>query len=69
MSGEIDYAALFRQVDMRLLALEHERALTLGWRRPDGTMDVTWTFVLAEVAPGVTRLLEFWIAQGGGGIS
>ena len=40
-----------------LLALEHERVLTLGWLTPDGTPQVTWTFVLDEVAPGVTRLL------------
>ena len=40
-----------------LLAIEHERVLTLGWLAPDGTPEVTWTFVLEEVAPGVTRLL------------
>jgi hypothetical protein len=40
-----------------LLALEHERVLTLGWLAPDGMPEVTWTFVLDEVAPGVTRLL------------
>ena len=40
-----------------LLAIEPERTLTLGWLAPDGTPDVTWTFVLDEVAPGVTRLL------------
>ena len=40
-----------------LLAIEHERVLTLGWLGQDGTPEVTWTFVLEEVAPGVTRLL------------
>jgi hypothetical protein len=40
-----------------LLAIEHERVLTLGWLTPDGTPEVTWTFVLDKVAPGVTRLL------------
>ena len=40
-----------------LLALEYERMLTLGWLTPDGPPQVTWTFVLDEVAPGVTRLL------------
>jgi hypothetical protein len=40
-----------------LLAIEPERTLTLGWLTPTGTLDVTWTFVLDEVAPGVTRLL------------
>ena len=40
-----------------LLAIEPERILTLGWLAPDGTPEVTWTFVLDEVAPGVTRLL------------
>jgi hypothetical protein len=40
-----------------LLLIEHERVLTLGWLRPDGSLDVTWTFVLDEVARGVTRLL------------
>jgi hypothetical protein len=40
-----------------LLAIEHERLLTLGWLAPDGTPEVTWTFVLEELAPDVTRLL------------
>ena len=40
-----------------LLALERERVLTLGWRAPDGVLDVTWTFVLEPLAPAVTRLL------------
>ena len=40
-----------------LLAIEHERVLTLGWLTVDGSAEVTWTFVLDEVAPGVTRLL------------
>jgi hypothetical protein len=47
------------------LAIEPERVLTLGWPRPDGTSSVTWTFVLDEVAPGVTRLLVR--ARGGPG--
>ena len=40
-----------------LLAIEPERTLTLGWLAPDGPLEVTWTFVLDEIAPGVTRLL------------
>ena len=48
-----------------LLAIEPERMLTLGWPAPDGTPEVTWTFVLDEVAPGVTRLLVR--ARGGPG--
>ena len=40
-----------------LLTIEPERTLTLGWLAPDGTLEVTWTFVLDEIAPGVTRLL------------
>jgi hypothetical protein len=40
-----------------LLAIEPERTLTLGWPAPNGTLEVTWTFVLDEIAPGVTRLL------------
>jgi len=40
-----------------LLAIEPERTLTLGWLTPDGTLEVTWTFVLEEIMPGVTRLL------------
>ena len=40
-----------------LLAIDHERVLTLGWLAVDGTPEVTWTFVLEEMAPGVTRLL------------
>ena len=42
---------------VHVLAIEPERVLTLGWLAPDGTPEVTWTFVLEEVAPGVTRLL------------
>jgi hypothetical protein len=48
-----------------LLAMEPERMLMLGWPAPDGTPEVTWTFVLDEVAPGVTRLLVR--ARGGPG--
>jgi pimeloyl-ACP methyl ester carboxylesterase/membrane protease YdiL (CAAX protease family) len=48
-----------------LLALEPERVLMLGWLAPDGTTEVTWTFVLDQVAPGVTRLLVR--ARGGPG--
>jgi hypothetical protein len=40
-----------------LLTIEAERVLTLGWPAPDGALQVTWTFVLDEVAPRVTRLL------------
>jgi hypothetical protein len=39
-----------------LLAIEPERVLTLGWVASDGTLNMTWTFVLDEAAPGVTRL-------------
>ncbi len=48
-----------------LMALEHERILVLGWPAPDGTPEVTWTFLLGEVAPGETRLLVR--ARGGPG--
>jgi hypothetical protein len=40
-----------------LLAIEPERMLMLGWLTPDGTAEVTWTFVLDEVSAGITRLL------------
>ena len=40
-----------------VLAINRERLLTLGMLGPDGTPEVTWTFVLTETAPGVTRLL------------
>ena len=40
-----------------LLAIEPERVLTLGWLAVDGKPEVTWTFVLEQMAPGVTRLL------------
>jgi hypothetical protein len=40
-----------------LLTIEPERVLTLGWVMPDGTLNMTWTFVLNEVASGVTRLV------------
>jgi len=40
-----------------LTAIEPERTLTLAWLAPDGTLEVTWTFVLDEITPGVTRLL------------
>jgi membrane protease YdiL (CAAX protease family) len=48
-----------------VLAIEHERMLTLGWLAPDGAPEVTWTFVLDDVAPGATRLLVR--ARGGPG--
>jgi hypothetical protein len=48
-----------------LLAIEPERVLILGWLARDGTPEVTWTFVLDEVTPGVTRLLVR--ARGGPG--
>ncbi|HEX2458332.1 MAG TPA: alpha/beta fold hydrolase [Vicinamibacterales bacterium] len=48
-----------------VLAIEPERVLMLGWLAPNGTLDVTWTFVLDEVAPGVTRVLVR--ARGGPG--
>ena len=48
-----------------VLAIEPERALMLGWPAPDGTTEVTWTFVLDESTPGVTRLLVR--ARGGPG--
>ena len=48
-----------------LLEIEDERMLTLGWLAPDGTPEVTWTFVLDEVATGMTRLLVR--ARGGRG--
>ena len=48
-----------------VLAIEPERVLTLGAPAPDGTLAVTWTFVLEEAAPGVTRLLVR--ARGGPG--
>jgi hypothetical protein len=40
-----------------LLSIEPERMLMLGWLAPDGTAEVTWTFTLDEVSPGMTRLL------------
>jgi pimeloyl-ACP methyl ester carboxylesterase len=45
-----------------VLAIERERVLVLGWPAPN---EATWTFVLDEVAPGVTRLLVR--ARGGPG--
>ena len=48
-----------------LLAINRERLLTLGMLGPDGRPEVTWTFVLDESAPGVTRLLVR--ARGGPG--
>jgi hypothetical protein len=40
-----------------VLAVEPEHVLTLAWLAPDGTPEVTWTFVLEETAPAITRLL------------
>ena len=45
-----------------VLTIEPERILMLGWPAPN---EVTWTFCLDEVAPGVTRLLVR--ARGGPG--
>jgi hypothetical protein len=40
-----------------VVAIEPGQLLMLGWLGPDGSPQVTWTFVLEEPAPGVTRLL------------
>jgi hypothetical protein len=48
-----------------LLALEHERALVLGFVSANGTTEVTWAFHLTEVTPGMTRLVVR--ARGGPG--
>jgi hypothetical protein len=40
-----------------VLALEDQHMLVLGWPAPDGTPQVTWTFVLEDAAQGHTRLL------------
>jgi hypothetical protein len=48
-----------------LLALEHERALVLGFVSPAGATEVTWAFHLVQTAPGVTRLVVR--ARGGPG--
>jgi hypothetical protein len=55
--GSIFPALPGRTDGFRLLALERERTLTLGWLTLAGSVDVTWTFVLDEVTPGVTRLV------------
>jgi hypothetical protein len=48
-----------------LLAIEHGRVLTLGALAPNATPEVTWTFVLDETAPDMTRLVVR--ARGGPG--
>src|SRR6185295_11567909 len=48
-----------------LLAIESEQMLMLGSLGPDGTTVVTWSFVLDEIEPGVTRLIVR--ARGGPG--
>jgi hypothetical protein len=40
-----------------LIAFEPERVLTMAWLAPDGAPEVTWTFVLNQAAPRITRLL------------
>jgi hypothetical protein len=40
-----------------VLAFVTERYLVLGWRAPDGTMLVTWTFILRDVDQRSTRLI------------
>jgi hypothetical protein len=40
-----------------VLMFEPEHFLILGWRLPDGTLMVTWAFVLDPGAPGSTRLI------------
>jgi hypothetical protein len=40
-----------------VLAIDPERVVTLGFPAPGGAPEVTWTFFLDQVAPGVTRLL------------
>jgi hypothetical protein len=55
--GTIFPALLAATEGFTLLAIDHERVLTLGWLAVDGAPEVTWTFALEEMAPGVTRLL------------
>src|SRR5207248_2421080 len=40
-----------------LIAFHAERFLVLGWQSPDGTLIMTWTFVLEEIEQGCTRLI------------
>ena len=40
-----------------LLAFEQERSLILGWRNPDGSLMVTWAFVLDLQPNDATRLI------------
>jgi hypothetical protein len=40
-----------------VLQLERERFLVLGWLSPDGSLIVTWAFVLEEAEEGHTRLI------------
>jgi hypothetical protein len=51
--GSIFPALPGRTDGFRLLALEWERTLTLGWLPLAGSVDVTRTFALEEVTPGV----------------
>jgi menaquinone-dependent protoporphyrinogen oxidase len=40
-----------------LLQVEPQRSLVLGWRGADGTLNVTWAFVLKQLGPNRTRLI------------
>jgi hypothetical protein len=40
-----------------LLEQDPPRSLVLGWRGPDGTLLVTWSFVLEASGPTTTRLI------------
>ena len=40
-----------------VLAFERERSLILGWQNPDGSLMVTWAFILEQCPGNATRLL------------
>jgi hypothetical protein len=55
--GTIFPALPGRDDGFTLLALEPYRFLVLGWLDGSGAAQVTWTFLLTEPRPGVTRLV------------
>ena len=58
LSASMVFPALPDRTDgFVLVAFEPERFLILGWRSPNGTLLVTWAFVLHEMNNRSTRLI------------
>jgi len=58
LTRDMIFPALPGAIDgFTVASFEHEQFLVLGWKAPDGSWLVTWTFVLQILRDGATRLI------------